>query len=396
MCSAPYVLNKTYELLLKRINTVGLLLVTFIEIMILSLIKQQNLYILFYLSILPLACVYFLVLYAYIVTTYNMLRSNFEMKHFQVNNFEKDISIRIEIAERIVGLFVAILLIISLVFSFNKTTEILLCFLFFAISLYLVLKLNSIVLTSIIIFTSTIPGFFLVLTIILAVTTILIVIGNGGNFSSYDIWQSVNSGEFILIVIIFSKYYPLIWINMLISFVAQLLIVFIRPPYLLQKTKFSFRILSTLLSIIIALLLLYADRITDVLGVLLSITKFEQYILNEIFVVWGGKEKIITESSIQRMIATLFLPYTIGSIICLFVIDGREQINKRKARKYYYKAVVSQHHQNNNDVILYLKKCIYYGGENYELFVYNNTDFREYLADLGYKIAGQRGSGLNT
>ncbi len=75
---------------------------------------------------------------------------------------------------------------------------------------------------------------------------------------------------------------------------------------------------------------------------------------------------------------------TIGSYICLYIIELIENQHKEKACKYYYAALYYHSKKFEEKTYSNLRKCLYFGGDNYEIIILNTLELKPYLEKLGY------------
>jgi len=345
----------------------------------------------FYITLIFTVASFTYLLIKVIIMSISLLRSVNNLDYFKVGNNKEDSSRRLKLLENILGIlmglcFLAVFFINSQVLNSIFTITIMYLIIFVFV-LYGIIKFNNIFATSMFIFSSTIPGFLVCLyaiTFLVSILVILMNLLNFGNIGNVEVFKSIDSKSLTLFALMMPKYYPIILFNIIISLFFQLLIIFVRPVYHLSKTKISLRILSVIFTIATISLMLFASDIKDMLLHVINNNKFDPVQIKEINQYLGSDfNKAITDSFIQRLVTIVFLPYTIGALVCLLIIDLKENKYKKKAKKYYFKAISNHYKNHTENVVKYLKKSIYFG-DTFEINIYNTSEFREYLNILGY------------
>lgn len=303
------------------------------------------------------------------------------LEYFKPHKPMEDCKKRAEIISKALGILYTYVIIWDLFISKNNSqvgnfelSTTILVFVLFG-TLYILLKFANIVTTTIIIYASSLFG----LVSLLYVMIFLININ-----SSIKILSSSNIKNWTTVVLLIPRDYRTIITFLAISLIIQLMIVFFYPVYLMPISRLSFKIISAIFGLATVGLLLFSTEIKNILLDIIYSNRFEMDV-SELSIAIGKIPDVINEGYVQSIINVVFLPYTIGSLICSFFIDLREESAKKKAKKYFYKALNYSQNKYNRETNLAIKKCIYFGGDDYELNVYNTLEFRDYLIKLGYQ-----------
>ena len=318
-----------------------------------------------------------------------------KLKFYDVEGYKKDHKRRMGCIANIISILYGLLLVICYVsFAFTNSTNskliaILIAALIFSALIYVLIRFYNPILTAIIIFASSIPGLFCTLitaTIGLGLISAILDYLSTETFNIYSTFSGFRPfSDLIILVLLTPKYQPFLYISLLISLVIQLLIIFVRPPYLISKTKSAFKLLSITLTIATMFLVLYSANIKEFFINAVNPNVFNTSSFKDLAYYFKDLDSnTITESFVQRIISINSFPYTIGSIVCLFIIECKENIQKKLAKRYYYNALYYNSRRIYDKALLYLKKSLLFGNDLYEFAILNNNDFKIYLEELGY------------
>lgn len=369
------------DLLFIKAEVWGLLIFSLLGLFIVLLSKTKTMYI-FLLSVFLLS--YFYLTYKFICSIYKAYNNISSLKNFEINNKKDDQRKR----AKTVGIL--LVLIYSLILNFSvilpewqtrNVTNALIYILLIIFILYLILRFNNIFATILLIYSSTLVGIISLLYVFLVIVVALNYIINVG---SVPILPPLGEDSLILLVIYIPQYYPFIWINVVVSLLIQITIILIRPAYTLSQTKSSFMFLSVAFSVTTITLFLFTGEIRDYFINFIQAYEFKPEDLSELTKVLGDLNSAITDSFIQRMITVIFLPYTIGSYICLYIVELIENKQKRKACEYYYAALYYNSKEFEEETYINLRKCLYFGGDIYEMIIINTIELKPYLEKMGY------------
>ena len=311
------------------------------------------------------------------------------LEYYSPGNSKEDCGKRAEVTIKVLGVIYSLVLIWALFFARGNTeTNIFLenTFIFVLILLfilYILLKYANILTNTLIIYASSIVGFFSLIYVLLFILKFLEKI-NTGMIGSFDFVSYIDLKDMTILALYIPKHYPTIITILTIALIVQFMSVFFIPAYLLSKSKISFRIVSVIFGLATVALLLASTEIKNIFQSIVQ-TQLNQKEINELSVIIGQLPNAITEGYIQRIINVLCLPYTIGSLLCSLLIEFKEHSYKMKAKKYFYQALFNSQSKCYEKTILAIKKCVYFGGDAYEINVYNTVEFKEYLSKLGYQ-----------
>ncbi|MCC5909982.1 MAG: hypothetical protein JJT76_06045 [Clostridiaceae bacterium] len=185
----------------------------------------------------------------------------------------------------------------------------------------------------------------------------------------------------ITLILIVAKDYSFFWLNLFISLTVQTLVIFIRPAYLISNTKTSFRFSSVFFSIITLLLFFFNEELYKAYSNYLSDFSTKEYIIKELSMHFGSIEFIYTRDYFEKLLKALFLPYTIGTLIGLFILELREKSNSIKAKKSY---LFFLNQDRNNLSTTHIKRVIYYGESYYLFLLLNNHKIHQYRDLIKY------------
>jgi len=311
------------------------------------------------------------------------------LEFYNPGNSKEDCKKRAEATIKILGVIYSLILIWVLFFTkantkinvFLENTFVFVLVLLFC--LYILLKYANIITTTLIIYASSIIGLFSLIYVLLFIIKFLEKI-NTGMIGSIDFVSYIDLKDMTILALYIPKHYPSIITILTIALIVQFMSVFFIPAYFLSKSKLSFRIVSVIFGLATVALLLASTEIKNIFQSIVQ-TQLNQKEINELSVIIGQLPDAITEGYIQRIINFLFLPYTIGSLLCSLLIEFKEHSYKMKAKEYFYQALSNSQSKCYEKTICAIKKCVYFGGDAYEINVYNTVEFKEYLSKLGYQ-----------
>lgn len=339
-------------------------------------------------AIMFMACILYY-LFLLIKSIIMMFKEIKKLVYYKPGKPKEDCKKRAEVTIKILGVIYSLILIWALFLSkgnieINVILENVFIFvLILLFSLYVLLKYANILTTTFIIYASSFVGFFSIIYFILFILKFLEKIISGGIWD-FSFMSFLNVKDMLILALYIPKHYPTILTLLSIALIVQFISVFLIPAYLLSTSKLSFRIVSVIFGLATVFLLLAS---TEIKNIFINIVQkqLNQTEINELSLIIGQLPDAITEAYIQRIINVLFLPYTIGSLICSLLIDFKENLFKKKAKKYFYQALLYSKNKCYEKTISTLKKCVYFGGDAYEINVYNTIEFKKYLNKLSYQ-----------
>ncbi len=203
-------------------------------------------------------------------------------------------------------------------------------------SLYLALQWTNILMTILLILSSVITGAIIS-------TGLLSTIGSLTHFDLLN--------NFSIILTIF------------IGIIVQMRIVWIRPPYQLNRTENAFFISNSMIATTLLLLVIFIQDISVLTG---------------------------RETNLEKKAQLALLPYTIGATINFMYIKFKSNRIAQKAEKNMLE-VIYLLEENDIDhlsptqkqkIVTKIKKCVYYGGTSFRLLLLTNPETKQFIKKM--------------
>lgn len=328
------------------------------------------------------------------------------LENFYINNYFIDLKKRRQIIKAIISLYVTLILAILTYQSLNNKLNIN-NMLEINISFYIMISILALLVVSflintrispiLIIFPSTILGFFITLILIVIflsmVTGALYVLklftqGDINQFDTsiflYHLERVVSFREVLISFILLFQDVKYLYINILITVLIQVIIIASTPKYGIKRTKFAFIFVNYVFnSVILYLLYVSVDLSKAILG---TPSHMDKYLLSQLLMETGAEniEKLPEKFKglFDNFVNVSILPYVIGSFLGLIGLELQESHYQRKAKNYYINALSNCIEENQDAVVAALKKAVLFGGEIYELLIRSNVKFDNYIPQL--------------
>ncbi|OMF02792.1 hypothetical protein BK129_24195 [Paenibacillus amylolyticus] len=325
------------------------------------------------------------------------------LQDFYINTYSYDLKQRNLVINDLLklsfGFFVMLLVMLTITESFtlnvilsDENLGLLYLFYFGLFISYIVKICYSKISPLLLILSSTVFGFIIIVTLLLTLLMLLIfsvslianTIENGLEFQANGFYQ-IFVENFIklglgLIYIASDKMYFIS--NLLLSSLIQVLIIFIIPPYFFYRLKSSLTFINYIFNALILLLLFMSQDISITLDVLIKNLNMEDY--QEFSKIARGSTP---KEVFDKFINVSLIPYIIGSFAGLIFLEFRERKLLKEAKDNYIKAL---QHLNNSQIkvaVKHFKKAVFYGGEQYELLIMSKQEFSELKSFLFADIA---------
>lgn len=351
------------------------MLLSFSYLFILTFLKSTST-ILSVLIIIIFFSIYLKALLKRVNNTITIFKKIITLVNFRVNDYKDDLKNRITIVNEISAILTSILLVLAPLF--NNSNEFIvikyLSIIFIACCIFNYLfKFSNIILTTLLIFVTTFFGVVLLFSL-LSVLLSIISLSRGVYL---DPFFAINQKDFAMVIVATSDYRFFI-INSLVSIGLQLCFILARPNYLNDQTKLAFKLTSIIVTVATLILVFFSNDIFLSFNSYLS-SYIDQNTLS-VLRDQGYKGATDFRNLYDKLLQIIFLPYTIGAIVGLFVLDFISYRRQKKSKKYYIKAINELDYEK---CLIYLKKSIYLGGGLAEIQIKSNTNFRKYFDEIG-------------
>lgn len=333
-----------------------------------------------------------------IVVTYNRVREIIylwrpvlNLQHFGINSWRLDRSKRSELLLSHGSLILGILIIVMItgyVFNVNEQTLNMIGMPFFLILFALVMLYLSlltknyfsvmllILTTNLLIFSSLLLGLLWVLSHAISLLE---------QTKTVEGFPKEMADSFVVVVLLPGMGFSIYGLLLAISFGLQLIMVYGRPAYFFDDTFKAYKLIAVIFTPLIFVLFFYSKELsTSIYNYLLiantdTMVEFMDYI--------NVKNADEFKNFFDKAAGSILLPFTVGTATCAFILDSAVSKNKGKAKRFFLEADRCASNASlvldNDDLIrLFLKKALYYGGEDYELWIRIHPTLSSYLERL--------------
>lgn len=313
----------------------------------------------------------------------------------KLDDFKEDKTKRLEIYENVMKIVVGIFFMISplmMILRINDNIEIKLfnytVMIFITIVvLYAILRFKGEFITSIMILGSTILGFFILIVAILSFITLVLILTQyilSGTYS-FDLELTKVLTPLGMLVLFVAKDFISFWLNLGTALLVQAIIISIRPPYMMNSTKVAFKIVSMIFTIVTVFLFFFLDESYELYKNYTTILLNNSSDTSGFIEFFGSVDVVYNKAYFDKVIKAISIPYTIGALIGLYLLDIRENRNSRKAKKFLTKSLFAiEQERPKEEVLKMMRHTIYFGGSIYINMILCSAKFEPYLRDLEY------------
>jgi len=306
-----------------------------------------------------------------------------ELDFFEIDDFSNDRRSRAEYLLDCCNLFAMIVLQISISNKINEELGFSILALGLYIYLILAIMYSSVKSTKLMplllaIFNTSLVGLTVSISFIFGVVYLFLRVGNDlihfvtGKYLFIETlinqYRNVSFHEFIFSI---TPYWKEILIIQLLSIVFQLIFTFVYPAYGIGKLAIAFKCISIAL-VILSMSFIYSQVDTEY-----EINIMKEELLNNVdfddaklIESDNFKEELeilsnYNSKKFDNLISLITMPYTIGSLICLFIIEVIRYRNDCKADELVVELVSNRWKMDSSEEYILAKQILYFGGKKY-------------------------------